>query len=234
MTMTTNRVMLGYSVIVTTVLAAVTVGQAISGPSRTSLQELDVQRINVREPDGTLRMTISNSATAPGIIVKGKERPHPSRKSAGILFFNDEGTENGGLIFGGQKKDGKASGYGHLSFDQYEQDQVISLDQGEEDGRRHAGLSFNDMPDTPIPWDLATRADTPERHAEIQRLAKAGAFGYPRLYIGKTTEHASAIDLKDAKGRSRLVLTVAPDGSASIDFLDENGKTVRTLTPRSK
>jgi hypothetical protein len=235
MTTTIIRMVLGYSVIVTTVLAAVTVSQAISGASKRSLGELDVQRINVREPDGTLRMTISNAATAPGIIVKGKERPHPNgRKSAGILFFNDEGTENGGLIFGGRIKDGKVSGYGHLSFDQYEQDQVISLDQGEENGRRRAGLSFNDFPDTPIPWDLLARAETPEGRVEIEKLEKAGAFGYPRLYVGKTPERASTVVLKDAKGRSRLVLTVAPDGNASIDFLDENGKTVRSLTPSSR
>jgi hypothetical protein len=234
MTALVNRMMLAYSVIVTTVLAFVTLSQAVSGPGKTAFVEMDVQRINIREPDGTLRMTISNGATAPGIIVKGKERPHPNRKSAGILFFNDEGTENGGLIFGGQKKDGTTSGYGHLSFDQYEQDQVISLDQSEENGHRRAGLSFNDMPDTPIPWDLAARGNTPAGHAEIERLAKSGAFGYPRLYIGKTPERASTVDLKDAKGRTRLVMTVAPDGAASISFLDENGKEVRTLTPSSK
>jgi hypothetical protein len=229
-----NRVVLAYCVVVTTALAAVTLNQAVSGPSKTAFQEIDVQRINVREPDGTLRMTISSAATAPGMIVKGKERPHPSRKSAGILFFNDEGTENGGLIFGGQKKDGNTASYGHLSFDQYEQDQVISLDQSEENGHRRAGLSFNDLPDTPIPWDLAARGNTPAGRAEIQRLAKTGAFGYPRLYIGKTPDRASTLDLKDAKGRTRLVLTVAPDGAASISFLDENGKTARTLTPSSR
>ena len=39
---------------------------------------------NVREGDGTLRMTISNSGKAPGMIVRGKERPHPQgRKDAG-------------------------------------------------------------------------------------------------------------------------------------------------------
>ena len=48
-------------------------------------------------------MVISNKADFPGIIIKGKETPHPDRKTAGMLFFNDEGTENGGLIFGGSK-----------------------------------------------------------------------------------------------------------------------------------
>jgi hypothetical protein len=31
---------------------------------------------------------------------------------AGLIFVNDEGTENGGLIFGGGKTDGKAASSG--------------------------------------------------------------------------------------------------------------------------
>ena len=234
MQLTTPRVLLGYGVTATTLVAAFVISHAVGGPRITKFEEIDVQRINVREPDGTLRMTISNSATAPGIIIKGKESPHPSRKSAGVLFFNDEGTENGGLIFGGEKTDGKVSGYGHLSFDQYEQDQVISLDQSESNGVRQAGLSFSDRPDTPIPMDLVARAGTPEGRAEIEKIGKAGGFGYSRLYIGKTQERVSTVVLKDAKGRPRLELKVAPDGAASIAFLDENGKAVRTLTADAK
>jgi len=228
---TANRLMLGYCVLMTTLLAALTVSQAVSGPGKVSYDELDVHRINVRDRDGTLRMTISNTDSAPGIIVKNKEFPHPDRKSAGILFFNDEGTENGGLIFGGGKNDGKVTNYGHLSFDQYEQDQVVVLEQNEDDRTRDAALSFWDRPDTAIPWDLAQRMNTPEGRAEAEKLRKSGGFGYPRLLIGKTDDRASIVSLKDAKGRPRLVMKVAPDGAASIDFLDEGGKTVRTITP---
>jgi hypothetical protein len=73
--------------------------------------------------------------------------------------------------------------------------------------------------------------NTPEGRAEAEKLRNAGGFGYPRLLIGKTEKRVSTVSLKDAKGRPRLVMKVEPDGAASIDFLDENGKTVRTLTP---
>jgi hypothetical protein len=59
----------------------------------------NVQRINVVEPDGTLRLVLSNHSRLPGVIVRGKERPF-ARPQAGMLFYNDEGTENGGLVFG--------------------------------------------------------------------------------------------------------------------------------------
>jgi hypothetical protein len=196
-----------------------------------AFDEIDVQRINVREPDGTVRMVIANSSALPGAFFKGREITRPEPRGAGMIFLNDEGTENGGLVFDGRKTDGRVSQSGHLSFDQYEQDQVISLDQGESNGRRHATLSFNDMPDTPLPYDSFPRKDTPEVQAELQKMLAAGAFGAERVKLGKTTDRSSVLELKDAKGRPRLVLKVAADGAATIDFVDEAGKVVRTLTP---
>jgi hypothetical protein len=212
-------------------LCVIAWGQA-AGDRKVVFTELDVQRINVREPDGTLRMTISNTATAPGLIFKGKEHAFPNRQAAGILFFNDEGTENGGLLFGGAKKGRNASSGGHLSFDQYEQDQVISLDQTEEYGRRRAGLTFFDRPATPLPLELLEKMNTPEGDAEFEKLKEAGGFGYPRLFIGKTENRASTVILRDAKGLARLKLTVTPAGAASIEFIDESGKIVRRIAEK--
>jgi hypothetical protein len=207
-------------------------GQAAAERKVTEFVEIDVQRINIREPDGTLRMTISNSATAPGLIFKGTEHPFPNRQAAGILFFNDEGTENGGLLFGGSKKGQNVSTGGHLSFDQYEQDQVISLDQTEDHGRRRAGLTFFDRPATSIPLELIDKLSTPEGSAAFDTLVKAGGFGYPRLFIGKTEERDSAVILRDAKGLARLRLSVTPAGVASVEFMDESGKVVRRIAAK--
>ena len=69
------------------------------------LHTIAVKRINIIEPDGTLRMVQSNKAQFPGVIVKAEEHKQ-DRPFAGMLFFNDEGTENGGLIFNGSKDGG--------------------------------------------------------------------------------------------------------------------------------
>jgi hypothetical protein len=217
---------------ITLLLGVIAWGQAAAERKVTGFVEIDVQRINVREPDGTLRMTISNSATAPGLIFKGTEHPFPNRQAAGILFFNDEGTENGGLLYGGAKKGQNVSSGGHLSFDQYEQDQVISLDQTEEHGRRRAGLTFFDRPSTAIPLDLIDKLNTPEGSTEFETMSKAGGFGYPRLFIGKTEDRDSAVILRDAKGLVRLRLTVTPAGAAAIEFMDESGKVVRRIAEK--
>jgi hypothetical protein len=182
-----HRLMLGYCVLLTTILAGLCVSQAVSGPSKVTYDEIDVRRINVRESDGTVRMIISGADTAPGIIVKGKDIPHPNRRTAGIIFLNDEGTENGGLTFDGGKKGGQVTSHGHLSFDQYEQDQVVFLEQNEENGVRNAGLSFMDRPDAALPYDLVPKENTAEGRAELEKLIKSGGLAaHPRLFIGKT------------------------------------------------
>ena len=50
--------------------------------SPSKFESIDVQRINVVEPDGTLRMVISNKSAAPGAIIRGKEYAHPDRQSS--------------------------------------------------------------------------------------------------------------------------------------------------------
>jgi hypothetical protein len=235
MAISLNKILLGYCVVLTTIVAGVTATHAVSEPAHPVFDQIDVHRINLVENDGTLRMVIANKARFPGAIFKGKEYPHPNRDTAGMIFFNDEGTENGGLIFGGLKgKDGKVSSFGHLSFDQYEQDQVINLEQNEYDGKRAAGLAINDYPDHSMDIEKLSKIeampDGPAKKAEVDKLIAAGEGGAHRLFVGKRSG-VSMLALQDAKGRARLLLKVTPEGEASMQFLDETGKVVRTVTP---
>jgi hypothetical protein len=65
--------------------------------------------------------------------------------------MNDEGTEMGGLIYGGAKgQDGQIRSNGHLSFDQYDQDQMFSLDAGQEGPTKRTMLVISDGGDYPF------------------------------------------------------------------------------------
>lgn len=222
-----QKTLLAYAGVTTAALAWFLI--ATAAPRTKSLGTIDVERINVREPDGTLRMTISDSARAPGIIVDGKEYPHPSRKTAGMLFYNDEGTENGGLIFGGRKTGDLAASYGSLTFDRYHQDQAVQL-LGEQDGvERRAGLMINDQPEQGIDYSAIARiAAMPEaERAAAYRAAHVG--GTPRAFFGRDRDGSSRVALRDAGGHPRLVLRVAADGAAAIDFLAADGAVVRSI-----
>lgn len=217
--------------IVTTLLIIILVGSAFAlDEQRTKFSEIDVQRINVVEPDGTLRMVISDKAQFPGIIINNKERPHPeNRSSAGMIFYNDEGTENGGLIFGGGKdKNGTVSSYGHLSFDRYLQDQVFTIDAEENGSRKRSGLSIVDDPDWPITDFLNVSPD------EQKNFFKTHQPPQQRIYLGRAADDSASLTLKDKDGHARIVIKVNPDGSPVIQFLDSSGKVTSQLPETTK
>ena len=137
-----QKLLVVYSAVVSTALLGVVLVGA-KKPVNPEFDVVRVHRIDVVEPNGTLRMVISNHDKLPPVIIKGKEQPAmgEARPQAGMLFYNDEGTENGGLIFGGHKeKDGKIidSG-GSLTFDQYEQDQIVQIEGSHDSDSSVAG-----------------------------------------------------------------------------------------------
>lgn len=197
--------------------------------------EITVQRINVVEPDGTLRLILTDKARSPGIYMKGKEYLKGNRQAAGLIFLNDEGSENGGLIFGGLKDaQGHVSSYGHLSFDQYMQDQVLTLDAAQADGERRASVAMIDRPDYPITelLELLERIkDWPpeQQKAELDRFNATHPQPQRRIALARETDRSVALQLKDAEGRDRAVLKVEPDGTPRLLFLDANGRVVSQL-----
>jgi hypothetical protein len=222
----TQRVLIVYSGVLTIVLCVLLL-TASGRQKKARFDEIDVKRINLIEPDGRLRMVMSDKAYFPGLIVKGKEYPH-DRQTAGMLFFDDEGTENGGLIFGGMKnKNGRVQSWGHLSFDQYMGDQVAVLNAEEDQGQRHSGIQFVDEPD--IPMNLVTDAlqlPPDQRRAKLDELYAGKNRPQQRVYLGRRVDRSAALELKDTQGRDRIVITVAADGTPSLRFLDEYGKVV--------
>jgi hypothetical protein len=202
-----------------------------------TFETIDVHRINVRENDGTIRLVLSSRDQFPGWIGHNKEHPHPGRAdAAGLVFYNDEGTENGGLIIGGKKVDGKVVNFGHLSFDQYDQDQVVKLEQTEEDGQRISGLSIDDRPNAPLNFeaiDQLSKLPPAQRDAALQELKDSGVFGYRRGFFGKNADQNTVLDLHDRQGRVRLRLQVTAGGDAAIDFLNAEGRVVKRERPPS-
>jgi hypothetical protein len=206
----------------------------------TKFEEIDVGRINIREPDGTLRLVISNRSQFPGSPKQGgTEMPRPDRKTvAGMLFVDDEGEENGGLIQRGKLgADGKAEAGLSLTFDRYHQDQVLQLLHSEKGGRASSAFAINDEPDSTV-FSLDDRVKAlkaiealppEEAKAAMQKLREEGKLSTNRLRIFTTYDRASAITLSDARGRRRLMLMVSADGKPSIEFLDENGKVAKTV-----
>src|SRR5687767_14420301 len=111
--------------------------------------EINVARINVKDADGTLRMVISNKDRMHPGVMDGVtiERPRPV---AGMLFFNDEGDEVGGLTYTGRATDTSRRANAGIMFDQLNQDQTIGISYSEGNGRRSAGFNVWDRAESPL------------------------------------------------------------------------------------
>lgn len=125
-----------------------------------------------------------------------------ARPQAGLIFYNDEGTENGGLIFGGRKneKGDVVDSGGSLSFDKYGAGQIVQLAGIDDKGDRFAGLGVSD--------------------------------GKRRVWIGRKGEGVASVALSGADGKKRIVMKVASDGTPSLAFYDAQGQVLQELAPK--
>jgi hypothetical protein len=238
------RFLKGYCIVITLLLAGfVSAFLLTSGiradQQKTKFGEIDVERINVVEKDGKLKMVISNAERQhPGII---DGRLLDRKRPAGLLFFNDKGDECGGLSFSGnQATDGKGSSSGLLAFDRFNQDQTVGLQYGESGGRYYSGLRVWDRPDQSLGVvvdelkKIEKMKDGPEKTAAQAALREMpAARTAERLFVGRDRENASVVRLNDANGKMRVKLSVDASGAPKLEFLDENGKVSFSL-PQNK
>ena len=193
--------------------------------------EITVGRINVVEPDGTLRLAIYNQVGVPDGIINGKAPI--SRKGdpfAGLMFYNSEGDECGGLGYSSKRMpDGSIQAVAGLTFDRFKQDQVIGLLFDEIQGQVSTGLHVWDRPTLPLDqWfeqlqPIFEMPQGPEQQAKFAELRRAGLLGSERAYVG--SRHGKAeIHLCDAQQQVRIRLFTEADGRAGLEFLDESGK----------
>ena len=232
------RILRVYGLVTTLLLGVFTLGAFRQATQKVKFGEIDVERINVVEPDGNYRMVISNRARSIGPIAYGKPFGYPGGTRPGIIFFNDEGTENGGLTFGGKTENGKFESGVHMSFDQYNQDQVVVLDYQDDNGNRRTGLTFSDRADVPI-LELVNQLDSvgklPDGPAkdEARKKLLAPRNGVPlyaeRVYIGRNRAKAAVLNLSDRNGKPRIRIQVDSVGNPSLEFLDAGGKVVSRL-----
>lgn len=228
------RVLRAWVAFMTLLMGTIAVAAFRQAPQKQRFGEIDAERINIIEPDGSYRMVLSNRARSIGPIYKGKPFGYPGGSRPGIIFFNDEGTENGGLTFAGHRNpDGSYQAHTGLSFDQFEEDQIVVLNYDDENGRRRAGLTIADRANVPINVLVAERDSImklppgPQREEALRKWAgprNGLPLHAPRVYVGRDAHQAAIVDLADPNGKPRLRLRVDSLGIATLEFLDENGQ----------
>jgi hypothetical protein len=207
--------------------------------------EIDVERINIVEKDGTVKMVITNIDRFPNGNIKINNRPtnESRKKRSGMLFFNEDGIECGGFIYDGQKdKNGHSSGLS-LTYDQYDGDQVMQLlTQDYQKGDKRfvsSSLAFNDRP------AKENQLKTAEIMKELEELGKKDPKvmqekfkeyeeqgiigGVPRVMLGKSRSQNNGLFLFDDKGLPKAMFYVDKNNIAKLDFYDDNGNIIASF-----
>jgi len=215
-----------------------------SSVQKTKFEEIDVERINIVEKDGRLRLTISNNDRSPGPVIGGLYmKSREGKRGAGLIFFNDKGDECGGMTWTGKDQDGRIRADAGLMFDQFDQDQTVGITYSQSNGDRSSGLRVWERSLTPLAElarmlnEAELMQDGPEKTAAIrkarEKAAADGLAGAQRVFVGRTTKNEAAVVLADSNGKPRIVMSVAGANAGTLQFLDENGKVLSSLPAAS-
>ncbi len=231
------------AVLASLALSAVILTTGMKANNDARFETLSVERINIIEADGTVKMLLTNTARFPTTEeVNGRILNEDRKKRTGMLFFNEEGIEAGGFIYDGSKNERGHSAGMSLTFDKYDGDQVMQLltvDEKRGDKRViRSGLAFNDRPEfetqertSEIMRELAQIKDRTERQAKIVEYEKQGLIGgAPRILLGKTAEQNNGLFLFAKDGSPRAMFFVDENDEVQLQFLNGKGEVTRTFT----
>jgi hypothetical protein len=197
---------------------------------------IEAQKVNIREADGTLKASLSN---ARGFKVLG--RTNQDVTFSGLMFYNEEGKEEGGLVYEGRALPGGQRASAGLTFDQYLQDQNIYLHHDEQKDANgfsiDDGLSINARPDFTQgreEYQIYNRLEKlpEEQHeAEALKAAQEGKVMTRRVFVGvrrglkdKTTYDDTGIFIRNKWGQKAIRLYVDSDNKPHFEIYDPEGK----------
>ncbi len=201
---------------------------------------IDAERINIRERNGILKAALSNAA---GFTEGQRAQGDEGARISGLMFYNEEGQEAGGLVYLGKAIPGGQDAEAALTFDQFRQDQNVYLHHEEHrDGkgtRIEDGLSVNSRPDwTDVKEEYRTYeamrglAPTQQDEAGLQAL-QAGKISTGRLFLGvkRGLDGGQPYDdgglfIKNRWGRTVIKLYVDYDNKPRFEIYDRLGKSV--------
>jgi hypothetical protein len=208
-----------------------TIIYVLSRDREKSFKEISVERINVVESNGDLKLVISNSERQHQGIVNGKSLPKRKRQ-AGLIFFNSVGDECGGLIYDGNDKEAGLV----LSVDKYRDDQVMQLQyiENTEKNARKYGMQFWDYPKEDA-YDERIKAfenyqkitDDKEKTEAYLKMKQEGLLPEDRMFVGKNMNEDLGLFINDKKGKPRIKIYIDSKNNPKIELLNEEGNIIK-------
>lgn len=200
-----------------------------------TFEEINVERVNIIEKDGKLRMAIANKKKLPNPVTNGRElNDSKGERGPGIILFNDDGDECGGYVFGNWGM--------HFSMDQFKQDQILYMqvingDKGEP--ARTAGYWVSPQPVSMTSdvidqkWDSINAIKDKVVRDKARKNFQQTIEKYNKAFMGKTRDDDTGLFLYDKNTMPRLQAYLDSAGNPKIDFLDAKGNVIASL-PQTK
>ena len=199
---------------------------------------INAEQINIVGKNGIPRLSLFNEDHIPNVLFRGEEILKGHRQNdniAGMLFFNPDGTEAGGLIYGNDvDQQGNPTAGMSLTFDQFEQDQVLQFLYTKNGDQQQYGIHIYDRPSKTVKEQeeqLNEALKIENEEEKNKAIAKVYEGAASRAFIGKRNDTIS-VELCDQSSKPRLKMYLAADGQPHIDFLDEEGNVTYSLPPK--
>jgi hypothetical protein len=221
--------LLQITTVCSTMLAAVALLGAAQAVRQVSFFDtITTHRINVVDREGKLAMVIASHDDEATPIIHGYRgrREQGNHADNGIIFFNQRGDEQGGLVWNAAL-DRSHSG-DSLSFDTANTDQLIHVEDGDDNGHHYADVigwqraANEEATIVPLIRELDA-AHTPAQRQAVMAKLRVLPGAPTRFFLGYDERNVSRLNLDDAQGHPRIRLFVDPDGTAKLQFLDAAG-----------
>jgi hypothetical protein len=177
--------------------------KASSAEPSATFDTLTVHRIDVVDPEGKTRFLIANTSRFPGAIVRGHEYKRSIHDTAGMLFYDSNGDETGGLALARLGTDDTAN----MTFDYvYQPTDGIYMSRSESVDGKHWQADFGISDRRPFhPGPIESSQGVPRIHLidkdKDAALVISDAQGHPRIRIGVSASGEPQIEILDAAGR---------------------------------
>lgn len=228
------NLLMTYTIASTLLISFFTLNSFKSKENVQKFDEIEVKKITVIGDDNLPRMVLSNETRQHPGRLNGKEMEKRQRPS-GIIFFNNQGDECGGIVYQSKLKDGKIVSGMSFTMDNYNDDQVVQIlnDEYYADGKSYIqrGININQYP---VGSNMEERnkkieeinkiADKAEKTKKLNELwDKEGSVN--RLFIGRTKGNSSGLFLSGPDGKPKMMIYVDDKGNPKITTLNEKGET---------
>jgi hypothetical protein len=219
-----------YTIISSLLVAVLLLSAFNKGGAADIIKSLRAEKIEIVEADGTVKLSLFNRKHLPPAVMDGRKLTRQGGGEAGLMFYNEEGEECGGLIYGGARGNNGAS----LTFDKYKQDQVFQLVHEQDKGLK--GMIVSDRPDHSLSetfdkmQDIRKRiSDSAAQRKSLEQLEAEGFFGRQRLLVGQTGK-TTGLFIYDTNGHKRLEMMVNEKNEPVIVFHNEKEEPVKTIS----